>query len=594
LPNPQAIFRFPIEEKVVRARMEDLRALVPEIPSWGEGESLPERALQLMDLVERKQRQLIQDNVRLAGLRELTESLLRESDEHMVVRTICLYLGHAYGLAEVLVLSCGDDGDLYGYRARSGDRGFCEAIRWTRDGIAGSLWEAAIAGARFEGVQARSVPSGTPPPLPIILPLCAGGDARRGCGPSRDDSSGVIGLLAMRPDAATGAGSDPLEIQQVAFLAATLLENVRSQRRAFRETRFRECLFEAMGDGLLATDAVGRITAVNRTAAHLLGITSETLIGEPIESIAGLAPEIVRACRVSLEGRGGAIPSEGTISNGSDRIPIGLTVVHLADEPNDRGGAVMTISDLRAIREMEAEVRRLDRLAALGRFATSVAHEIRNPLAALGAGIDYLASSVPIHHQDDVALLRKEITRLDRIVRDLLEPSGKKPLEKSFASVRSVIERACKANAPLAAGNDIRFALVPPVRERHDPVHVEVDVDRMVQVLVNIVRNACEASPQGSDVEIGWDRSDPLDRRGEVLIWVQDRGPGIPPEQITHVFEPFYSTKSDGTGLGLYVCHGVVDLHGGTIVAESHPGAGARMTVRLPASVERDRCDMTK
>jgi signal transduction histidine kinase len=280
-------------------------------------------------------------------------------------------------------------------------------------------------------------------------------------------------------------------------------------------------------------------------------------------------------------GRSDSIPSEARIRSGDETIPVGLTVVHLGDRAEEGGGIVVTLSDLRAIRTMQEEVRRLDRLAALGRFATSVAHEIRNPLAAIGAGIEYLSPALPPERQGDIALMRAEVTRLDRIVRDLLEPAQRRPLQKCLARVSSLITRACQANEPLAHDRGVRIGFRPPDGDATHPMQIEVDVDRMLQVIVNIVRNAIEASPNGEQVEIGWGAEAGAPKR-EVSIWVLDRGRGIPPDEIAHIFEPFYSTKSGGTGLGLYVSHGVVGLHGGTLSAETVTGAGARLTIRLP------------
>jgi len=592
LPKPNAAHRRVIGgEEAVRARLDDLRALLPDLPAWSERDADADRVVALLDLLERKQRQLIQDNVRLAGLRELTESLLREPDEERVLRMISLYLGHAYELAEVMVLSRTEDGGLRGYRARSGGRGLCEAVRWSAAMLKGSVWGQALSGEPVGDCVRDRQASGTPPPLPVILPLLAGAEDRGVHGASRaDDDNPIIGLLALRPDDVTGAGSDPLEVRQVAFQAAMLLESVRNQRRAAREMRFRQCLFEAMGDGLLATDSGGTITAINQAALNLLGAETQSLTGASIETLRDCAPEIVAAVRAGLDGRMDLIPSEATIRWGREKIPVGLTVVGLGEEPGEGGGIVATLSDLRPIRAMAEEVRRLDRLAALGRFATAVAHEIRNPLAAIGAGIDYLAPAVPAERHDDLALMRSEIARLDRIVRDLLEPTQKRPLQKSRVTVASLIQTACKTNEPVARERAVRFSIQAPEDDLTHPVRVEVDVDRMLQVAVNIVRNACEASPKGEPVEIGWG----IERTGascDTRIWVQDRGPGIPADEIAHIFEPFYSTKSGGTGLGLYVSHGVVELHGGTLSAESGEGPGARITIRIPASLDPSGCE---
>lgn len=567
-------------EAKVRTRHEELRALLPELGNWPRGTPASRQLSVLLDLLERKQRQLIQDNVRLAGLREITEHLLREPDEDRVLRQISLYIGHAYGLDEVLVLSRTEEGGLRGYRARAGVRGICEAIRWRPEALKGSVWEAVLGGERIEGHSIGRGPWAGPPALPVILPLFSGAD--EGAGSRRSEGGPVIGLLALKPGEWADVESDPLEINQVVFQAATLLDRLRRQRREAHEIRFRECLFEAMGDGLLATDSSGEVTAVNGAALALLDIHGRSLPGSMIEVLGDRAPEIVAACRNAIAGRIDSIPREVKVRRHDGQVPVGLTVVRFGqDAEEEGGGVVMTLSDLRAIRSMEEEVRRLDRLAALGRFATAVAHEIRNPLAAIGAGIDYLGQALPPERECDVALMRSEIARLDRIVRDLLEPAQMRPLQRSMTAVSSLVMRACQANEPLCRTRSVQLKVHAPREEGTDPVRVDVDIDRILQVIVNIIRNAIEATPSGSRVDIGW-KAEVGSQEG-ASIWVLDQGDGIRPEEIGHLFEPFYSTKSSGTGLGLYVSHGVVALHGGTLSAETVAGAGARFTIRLPA-----------
>jgi len=230
LPRTRAAHRPSEASEAICTRYEELRALLPELEGWDGRETAPRQISMLLDLLERKQRQLIQDNVRLAGLREITEQLLREPDEDRVLRTISLYIGYAYGLAEVLVLSRTEEGGLRGYRAGAGGKGLCEAIRWRPEVLKGSAWQAALAGQPIEDTSVRKGPTDGPPPLPVILPLLAGGDEPRITGTS-SDSDAVIGLLALRPSESMSARSDPLEIHQVAFQAATLLERVRTQRR---------------------------------------------------------------------------------------------------------------------------------------------------------------------------------------------------------------------------------------------------------------------------------------------------------------------------------------------------------------------------
>jgi PAS domain S-box-containing protein len=566
----------------LKNRLEDLRALIPEIPAWSEsGDGFEEMTLALADLLERKQRNLIEDNVRLAALREMTETLLRDPEEERVLRTISLYLRHAYGLAEVLVLSRSERGGVRGYRARVGGAVLCEAVRWSAETLRGSAWEKALAGEMVRVEDGFSAPPGTPAPLPVILPLQVGPDGAATKFEKTDPSSPIMGLLALRPDPETGAGSDPLQVEQLAFQAATLLGSVRHHRRTARERRFRECLLEAMEDGLIATDGSGRLTAANRAALLLLGAEKDVVLGQSLEKLESRSPQLVNHCRTALDQQMRVTQQEALVNAGKEKFPISVSVVPLGDSGDEPGGIVATFSDLRPLRTMEQEMRRLDRLAALGRFASAVAHEIRNPLAAIGAGVEFLSGSIPPERQDDLRFVRAEICRLDRIVCDLLEPARTQPLELNRVAVAKLVQRACQAAEPQARERGVQFALHPPAPEALRPTSVEVDVDRMLQVLVNVIRNAIEASPTAGAIAIGW-RTDRREQDGVVCISVEDRGAGIAPEHLAHIFEPFYSTKPTGTGLGLYVSRGVVELHGGTLQVESPTAGGTRVTIGLP------------
>ena len=191
------------------------------------------------------------------------------------------------------------------------------------------------------------------------------------------------------------------------------------------------------------------------------------------------------------------------------------------------GGMVATLSDLRPVRAMEEEMRRLDRLAALGRFATAVAHEIRNPLAAIGAGIDYLSRAVGQERSSEIGMLRSEIGRLDRIVRDLLEPAKKRPLDCARIEVAALARAGLQGDRAAGDGAAPEVRAAAAVEESLHPATIVVDEERMLQVLVNLVRNAVEASPEDGEIEIGWERE-----RGEnppaTRLWIRDHGPGIP------------------------------------------------------------------
>jgi signal transduction histidine kinase len=150
-------------------------------------------------------------------------------------------------------------------------------------------------------------------------------------------------------------------------------------------------------------------------------------------------------------------------------------------------------------------------------------------------------------------------------------------------NVSELVSRACMAVEPLARERGVGFMINTPSDEAIDPAQVDVDIDRLLQVLVNLIRNAVEAAPSLSEVGITWGRRRRMDLPA-TRICVVNGGPAIPPESLEHLFEPFYSTKPKGTGLGLYVSRGIIERHDGTLWLEPCEEGGTRACVELPVT----------
>jgi signal transduction histidine kinase len=255
------------------------------------------------------------------------------------------------------------------------------------------------------------------------------------------------------------------------------------------------------------------------------------------------------------------------------------------------GGLVLAFLTLRrehgALREEHARaqeaLRRRDRLAAMGELASTVAHEVRNPLNAIGMSVQRLrreftdaAPGLPpdarTEQEELLDVLGSETRRIDRIVQQFLEfarPPRLAPREVDVASLLNEVRLGAEAFAQArnvgldAAADGAGTAWVDP--------------EQMKQALDNLVRNAIEASPAGGDVAIRAARDD----RGHRIV-VADSGPGIAPEHLSKIFDLYFTTKADGTGVGLAVTHQIIDAHGGTIEVDSAPGRGTRIVVALP------------
>ena len=247
-------------------------------------------------------------------------------------------------------------------------------------------------------------------------------------------------------------------------------------------------------------------------------------------------------------------------------------------------GAIGEFADQSAIKRMEAQIRHLDKLAALGRFTSSIAHEIRNPLAGITAGIQDLGKRMDGTNREHIDFILAEVDRMNRIIEDLFRVGRPLQLQLAEADMASILDRSVRMLEPRFAERQVRCVR----RVEPDLPRVAVDADRVEQVLINLIQNAVEASPEAASVEIEMrlgGAEEPLPAGGEpdsLVITVSDHGDGITEENRDKIFEPFFTTKARGTGLGLYVCHGIVEGHGGSIVVESVGGQGTRFVVHLP------------
>jgi two-component system sensor histidine kinase PilS (NtrC family) len=250
-------------------------------------------------------------------------------------------------------------------------------------------------------------------------------------------------------------------------------------------------------------------------------------------------------------------------------------------------GAICSFQDLTDIKRMEEQVRQADRLAAIGRLAAGLAHEIRNPIGSIRGSVEVLGGSLDPKGDDrrlmDIVL--RESDRLDAIIRDFLQFSRPPHLVRVPTDVAGMLDEILLM---LGHQNGLQGADAPRVeirREVAEPtVKADVDPSQMRQALWNLCLNAVEAMPQGGELRVCVRAKTMESGRPVVLITVEDTGVGITAAELTQVFEPFYTTKPQGTGLGLAIAHRIVEDHGGEMRVQSEPYRGTRFTISLPVS----------
>ena len=248
----------------------------------------------------------------------------------------------------------------------------------------------------------------------------------------------------------------------------------------------------------------------------------------------------------------------------------------LSPEERDRIATValdagLVLGNIESFRRM-AEARRL---ASIGAMAAGLAHEIRNPLAGVKGAAQVLQHDILEGQSAEMlAIILHETERLDRVVHDFLAFARPLSLEPAITDVGEVVARAVAVVAAEPRAQRVKLDLAPPA----GPLPCRADAHRLAQVMHNLLRNALDAVDEGGHVQV-WAQATP---EGGAEIGVRDDGPGIAAEARAQLFTPFFTTKHDGTGLGLPISHRIVTAHGGTLTVDSTPGEGATFVVRLP------------
>ncbi|MBI4590812.1 MAG: PAS domain S-box protein [Candidatus Rokubacteria bacterium] len=372
----------------------------------------------------------------------------------------------------------------------------------------------------------------------------------------------------------------------VAILAGSLAERYPALHRALEDQRkdlsdlraFKDLIFESVGSGLVGMDLGCRITTLNRAAEEITGYESGEVAGHLWESVFGdgIPPnEIERAMRVE----GWQVRRHEIRLRRKDgrEVPLGISFWPIRSGGGELAGIIGVFQDLSSIKQMEERMRQADRLATIGRLAANIAHEIRNPLASLSGAIEVLSRELPRGDHDRlVQIVLRESDRLNHIVKEFLEYARPAPLHPLAVNVGEVLDEVLLLLEHRSLPADLK------VRRDYDgSVSALLDPQQFRQAIWNLCINAVEAMPEGGELRIG---AGIVTQRNvsRLEVWIADTGSGIDPESLPHIFEPFFSTKPGGSGIGLAQVHRVIQDHGGDVEVRSVPGAGTTVTLRLP------------
>jgi len=387
----------------------------------------------------------------------------------------------------------------------------------------------------------------------------------------------------------------------VALLSSALSRELRIAGEALSESasdldrlrHLHQHTVASLNSGLLTTDSEGRVRSLNPEGERISGCKLADVLGEDLEEV---LPQVRETLRVGRETpKGGRLRARMPLlqANGQQRH-LGLASSVLRDGEGLANGWVVIFQDVTDVVAMEQELRRSERLTGVGQLAADIAHEIRNPLAAISGSVEMLETGMREDDPDPeprrlMSIVLREIDRLNDLITEFLQFARPAPAKRAAFDVGAVVEELVRM-----------FGVARP-----EGVDLEVEVGRNLivladstqvrQILWNLLLNAVQAMPEGGRIRVSVADAGPEPQEGAsegrngskreggfVEVMVADTGVGIAPEVMERIFDPFFTTKTDGSGLGLATVHRIVEANGGSLCVESHVGEGTVLRVRLP------------
>ena len=360
------------------------------------------------------------------------------------------------------------------------------------------------------------------------------------------------------------------------FISMFWMQSYRSAKKSLQDTSaIADEVVTSLPVGLIATDKDGKIAFYNSAAERITGLNLSDARGKDPDII---LPNHFCGLTESLD-RGESISEkEMECEFTEDRIvPVSVSASKIINEEGQFVGQVLIIRDLGEVRRLQGEIRRKEKLAAIGGLAAGVAHEIRNPLSSIKGIAAYFKNKFDEDSSDKemAGVMIQEVDRLNRVISELLEFARPPEIKLKKTDVNSLIEHSVRLIEKEASSKDIAIKL----DLSQQPLPAEIDSDRFSQCLLNLYLNSLQAMEKGGQLSI----KDSLTDDSHIIIEIKDTGSGIKAENLNKIFDPYYTTKTKGTGLGLAIVHKIIEAHNGNIKVRSAPGQGTTFIIGIPA-----------
>ncbi len=378
-------------------------------------------------------------------------------------------------------------------------------------------------------------------------------------------------------------------------IARDITERKQLEQEIIDLKNFNESIIQSMGSGLITVDLNRRITSFNSSAEEVLGYAAEEVMGKHLEEV--FAPEDCSRLFAIIDD-----PEQGILNRemqftakDGNQVYVGFTVTPRYDSQKRRVGTIIAFRDITQIKQMQVEVQRMDRLASMGVLASGIAHEIRNPLAGIKTIAQTLEEEIDIvdPKREYVSRIVRQVNRMDDLLKTIFSYAKPRQPKRKYHRFQEIVQEVVAL-----LDNRIRNQGVA-YREFYDPELplIYVDFYQIQQVLVNLFLNALDAMAEGGELKL---EAQPrvttlqrVDRRGRPFpvksqsalyaeVRLTDTGVGIQPEALSSIFNPFFTTKPQGAGLGLAIVYRIIAEHQGDIQVESEVNSGTTFKLLLP------------
>jgi PAS domain S-box-containing protein len=351
----------------------------------------------------------------------------------------------------------------------------------------------------------------------------------------------------------------------------------KTREDVFRSKRQLQAIFDGITDGVIIVDREFRIVAVNKAEAAFLGRQPQEIVGEACYEVycrGETACELCPAHETFATGKA-ALVSRLELSTGYHRKGVDVYTFPVRDEHGVTVQAIQYIKDVTDRVKLQKQLREVEQLTGIGQMAASVAHEIRNPLLAVGGFARRLHEDMEIDdpRREFTGIILEEVTRLEQILREQLT------LERHLVPALAAVDiNQILRDVRKLLSHGILSSRVRLVGELADGLPVTLgDANQLKQAFLNIISNAIQSMPEGGTITVST-----LQRGQNIVIRIEDTGPGIPGDIMSKLFVPFFTTRKTGSGLGLAVTKRVIDNHGGDIEVMSEVGKGTIFDVSIP------------